>query len=81
MREAVARSFVVERPARMSNRGECLAISWTKVAPRPPGDTPVVRMILLDMAEAWWEARVEASSCSEDVEDMVAVVYVQGDSG
>jgi hypothetical protein len=44
----------------MRRAGLCLAIAWTKVEPRPPRVTPVVRMILREMEGVRSWAMVEA---------------------
>ena len=46
MVSAVAVSLKGVRPARTRSEGEARAISWTKKAPRPPGEQPVVRTTL-----------------------------------
>lgn len=81
MTSAVAWTFEGERPARMRSAGLCFATSETKVAPRPPWVTPVVRTILpaieaalsaaMVLARAFW--RFQGSGEEEDMLSLVDV--------
>lgn len=59
---AVCSALLASRPARMISAGECLEIVIANSAPRPPGDTPVMRMVLSlmveDRSEAIWSPSV-----------------------
>lgn len=63
--EAVCWVLVVSRPARISRAGECLEIVSANSAPRPPGDTPVMRMVLslmvVERSEAIWSPSVRGA--------------------
>ena len=46
---------VGEREARISRAGEWGASASAVWSPRPPGEMPVMRMVLLVIWEEWWE--------------------------
>lgn len=81
--EAVCSILVMSRPARMIREGECLEIVSANSAPRPPGDTPVIRitlfLMLVERSEAIWSPSVSEVYC--DIVNNVKACRTQYKSG